>query len=157
MPPIMTIAIISERKPGGGEIVVAASTILSMTYLTVKPVSTQTAVRDEFINACRMTVKNGIPKKYAARIANPALLDAEYADFWLAFDAKGEKLARQIIQNSGRSVDEGQYDFPGMVHLFEHEVPDPPKDGDIQPWVSAFVSQLAPWKEKIRKMHLDRS
>ena len=157
MPPIMTIAIISERKPGGGEIVVAASTILSMTYLTIKPVSTQTAVRDEFINACRMTVRNGIPKKYASRIANPALLDAEYADFWLAFDAKGEKLARQIIQNSGRSVDEGQYDFPGMVHLFEHEVPDPPKDGDIQPWVSTFGSQLAPWKEKIRKMHLDRS
>ena len=157
MPPIMTIAIISERKPGGGEIVVAASTILSMTYLTVKPVSTQTAVRDEFINACRMTVRNGIPKKYASRIANPALLDAEYADFWLAFDAKGEKLARQIIQNSGRSIDEGQYDFPSMVHLFVHVVPDPPTDGDIQPWVSTFVSQLAPWKEKIRKMHLDRS
>jgi hypothetical protein len=153
----MTIALISERKTGGGEIVVAASTILSMTYLTIKPVSAQTAVRDEFINACRMTVKNGIPKKYAARIANPALLDAEYADFWLAFDAKGEKLARQIIQSSGRSVDEGQYDFPGMVHLFEHEVPDPPKDGDIKPWVSTFVSQLEPWKEKIRKMHLDRS
>ena len=157
MPAIMTIALISERKTGGGEIVVAASTILSMTYLTIKPVSTQTAVRDDFINACRMTVKNGIPKKYAARIANPALLDAEYADFWLAFDAKGEKLARQIIQNSGRSVDEGQYDFPSMVHLFEHEVPDPPKDGDIKAWVSAFVTQLEPWKEKIRKMHLDRS
>ncbi len=153
----MTIALISERKTGGGEIVVAASTILSMTYLTIKPVSTQTAVRDDFINACRMTVRNGIPKKYAARIANPALLDAEYADFWLAFDAKGEKIARQIIQNSGRSVDEGQYDFPSMVHLFEHEVPDPPKDGDIKAWVSAFVTQLEPWKEKIRKMHLDRS
>ena len=157
MPPIMTIALLSERKPGGGEIVVAASTILSMTYLTVKPVSTQTTVRDEFINACRMTVRNGIPKKYAARIANPALLDAEYADFWLAFDAKSEKLAKQLIQKSGRSVDEGKYDFPALVHLFEHEVPDPPKDGDIKAWVSAFVSQLAPWKEKIRKMHLDRS
>ena len=157
MPPIMTIALLSERKPGGGEIVVAASTILSMTYLTVKPVSTQTTVRDEFINACRMTVRNGIPKKYAARIANPALLDADYADFWLAFDAKSEKLAKQLIQKSGRLVDEGKYDFPALVHLFEHEVPDPPKDGDIKAWVSAFVSQLAPWKEKIRKMHLDRS
>ena len=157
MSSIMTIAIISERNPRGGEIVVAASTILSMTYLTVKPVSTQTAVRDDFINACRMTVKNGIPKKYAARIANPALLNADYADFWLAFDAKGEKLAKQIIQKSGRSVADGKYDFPGMVHLFEYEVPDPPKDGDLKPWVSAFVSQLEPWKEKIRKMHLDRS
>lgn len=157
MPPIMTIAIISERKPRGGEIVVAASTILSMTYLTVKPVSSQTVVRDDFINACRMTVRNGIPKKYAGRIANPVLLDADYADFWLAFDAKGEKLAKLIIQNSGRSIEEGKYDFPGMVHLFEHEVPDPPTTGDIKPWVSAFVSQLEPWKEKIRKMHLDRS
>ena len=153
----MTIAIISERKPRGGEIVVAASTILSMTYLTVKPVSTQTAVRDEFINACRMTVRNGIPKKYAARIANPTSLDANYADFWLALDKKGEKLAREIIQNSGRSVEKGEYDFPGMVHLFEYEVPDPPKDGDIKPWVSLLASQLEPWKEKIRKMHLDRS
>jgi len=43
------------------------------------------------------------------------------------------------------------------VHLFEHEVPDPPKDGDIQLWVSALAKQLGPWKEKIRKMHLDRS
>ena len=157
MPSIMTIAIVSERKPRGGEIVVAAATILSMTYLTVKPVSTQTAVRDEFINACRMTVRNGIPKKYAGRIANPASLDAEYADFWLAFDAKGEKLAKQIIQNSGRSVENGKYDFPGMVHLFEHEVPDPPSAGDIKPWVIAFAGQLEPWREKIRKMHLDRS
>ena len=153
----MTIAIISERSPRGGEIVVAASTILSMTYLTIKPVSTQTAVRDEFINACRMTVRNGIPKKYAARIANPALLNADYADFWLAFDAKSEKLAKQLILKSGRLIEEGKYDFPGMVHLFEHEVPDPPKDGDLKPWVSTFVSQLEPWKEKIRKMHLDRT
>ena len=157
MHPIMTIAIISERSPRGGEIVVAASTILSMTYLTVKPVSTQTTVRDEFINACRMTVRNGIPKKYAARIANPALLNADYADFWLAFDAKSEKLAKQLILKSGRLIEEGKYDFPGMVHLFEHEVPDPPKDGDLKLWVSTFVSQLEPWKEKIRKMHLDRS
>ena len=153
----MTIAILSERKPRGGEIVVAVSTILSMTYLTVKPVSTQTAVRDEFISACRMTIHNGIPKKYAGRIANPALVDADYADFWLAFDAKSEKLARQIIQSAGRSVEKGKYDFPSMVHLFEHEVPDPPKDGDIKPWVSLLVSQLEPWKEKIRKMNLDRS
>ena len=157
MPSIMTIAIISERKPRGGEIVVAVSTILSMTYLTVKPVSTQTSVRDEFINACRMTVQNGIPKKYAARIANPAVLNADYADFWLAFDAKGEKLATQIIQKSGRAVNEGKYDFPSLVKLFEHEVSDPPKDGDIKPWVSQLASQLEPWKEKIRKMHLDRS
>jgi len=153
----MTIAIISERSPRGGEIVVAASTILSMTYLTIKPVSTQTTVRDEFINACRMTVRNGIPKKYAARIANPTLLNADYADFWLAFDAKSERLAKQLILKSGRLIEEGKYDFPGMVHLFEHEVPDPPKDGDLKPWVSTFVSQLEPWKEKIRKMHLDRS
>jgi hypothetical protein len=44
-----------------------------------------------------------------------------------------------------------------MVHLFEHEVPDPPRDDDLKLWVSTFVSQLEPWKEKIRKMHLDRS
>jgi hypothetical protein len=47
----MTIAIISERGPRGGEIVVAASTILTMTYLTVKPVSTVNTCREEFINA----------------------------------------------------------------------------------------------------------
>jgi hypothetical protein len=104
-----------------------------------------------------MIVRNGIPKKYATRIANPASLNADYADFWLAFDKKGEKTAREIIANSGRSVEEGKYDFPGMVHLFEHEVPDPPKDGDLKAWVSTFVSQLEPWKEKIRKMHLDRA
>jgi hypothetical protein len=157
MPSIMTVAIISERKPRGGEIVVAVSTILSMTYLTVKPVSTQTTVRDEFINACRLTVQNGIPKKYAGRIANPALLDADYADFWLAFDAKGEKLAKQIIQKSGRAIEEGKYDFLGMVQLFEHEVPDPPSTGDIKPWVILLKEQMEPWREKIRKMHLNRS
>ena len=157
MHPIMTIAIISERNPRGGEIVVAASIILSMTYLTVKPVSTNITCREEFINACRATVRNGTPKKYAAKIANPALLNADYADFWLAFDAKGEKLARQIITNSGRALEKGNYDFPTLVHLFEHEVPDPPKEGDIKPWVSLLAKQLEPWKEKIRKMHLDRT
>jgi hypothetical protein len=157
MHPIMTIAIISDRGPRAGEIVVAASTILTMTYLTVKPVSTNHTCRDEFINACRAMVRNGTPKKYAEKIANPASVDADYADFWLAFDAKGEKLAREIIQNFGKSVEEGRYDFPGMVHLFEHTVPDPPDDGDIKPWVGMLASQLTPWREKIKKMHLDNS
>ncbi|HLF90791.1 MAG TPA: hypothetical protein VI451_17730 [Anaerolineales bacterium] len=148
----MTIAIISERGPRAGEIVVAASTILTMTYLTVKPVSTYNTCREEFIIACRAMVRNGTPKKYAAKIANPSSVNAEYADFWLAFDAKGEQMARQIIQNSGKSVEKGKYDFPGVVHLFEHTVPDPPAEGDIKPWVGMLVEQLAPWKEKIKNM-----
>lgn len=155
MHPIMTIAVISDRGPRAGEIVVAASTILTMTYLTVKPVSSDKTCRDEFINACRAMVRNGTPKKYAAKIANPASVDAEFADFWLAFDKKGEAMARQIIRNSGKSVENGKYDFPGLVHLFEHAVPDPPEDGDIKPWVGILADQLAPWKEKIKKMHLD--
>lgn len=154
---IMTIAIISDRGPRAGEIVVAASTILTMTYLIVKPVALGTACRDEFINACRAMVRNGTPKKYASRITNPASVDADFADFWLAFDAKGEKLAKGIFQSAGRSVKEGRYDFPGMVHLFEHTIPDPPETGDIKPWVGLFASQLAPWREKIKKMHLDNS
>jgi len=151
----MTIAIISDRGPRTAEIVVAASTILTMTYLTVRPVATNNFCRDEFINACRAMVRNGTPKKYAGKIANPASIDADYADFWLAFDKKGEMMARKIIQSSGKSVEEARYDFPGMVHLFEHIVPDPPEDGDIKPWVGMFASQLAPWREKIKKMHLD--
>ena len=154
---IMTIAVISERDARAGEIVVAASTILTMTYLTVKPVSSDAACRDEFINACRGTIRNGTPKKYAAKIANPASVNADYADFWLAFDKKGENLAKQIIINSGKSLDEGKYDFPGLVHLFEYTVPDPPKDGDIKPWVSLFAEQLASWRERIQKMHSEDS
>ena len=150
----MTIAIISERAPRGGEIVVAASTILTMTYLTVRPVSTYKTCRDELINACRATVRNGTPKKYVGRIANPSSLNADYADFWLAFDKKGEEMARQIIQNSGRSVETGKYDFPAMVQLFDHAVPDPPEDGDIKPWVGVLAKQLEPWREMIKKMHL---
>jgi hypothetical protein len=149
----MTIAIISGRDPRGGEIVVAASTILTMTYLTVKPVSTRNTCRDEFINACRAMVRNGTPKKYASKIANPASVNAEYADFWLAFDTQGEELAKQIVQNSGQSIEKGKYDFPRMVHLIEQPVPDPPEDGDIKPWVSMLANQLGPWKEKIKKMH----
>jgi hypothetical protein len=157
MLPIMTIAIISERGPRAGEIVVAASTILTMTYLTVKPVSSNNICRDEFINACRAMVRNGTPKKYMGRIANPSSVNAEYADFWLAFDTKGEQIARQIIKDSGRSVEKGKYNFPGMVHLFEHIVPDPPDVGDIKPWVGTLASQLEPWKAKIKKMHSENS
>jgi hypothetical protein len=157
MLPIMTIAIISERGLRAGEIVVAASTILTMTYLTVRPVSSNNICRDEFINACRAMVRNGTPKKYVGRIVNPASVNADYADFWLAFDTKGEQIARQIIQNSGKSVEKGKYDFPGMVHLFEPAVPDPPEDGDIKPWVGMFASQLEPWKAKIKKMHSENS
>jgi len=152
MLPIMTIAIISERGPRAGEIVVAASTILTMTYLTVRPVSIYTACRDEFINACRAMVRNGTPKKYAGKIANPSSVNAEFADFWLAFDAEGEATAKQIIWNSGRSVENRKYDFPALVHLFEQTVPDPPDAGDIKPWVGTLASQLEPWKEKIKNM-----
>jgi hypothetical protein len=155
MLPIMTIAVISERGPQAGEIVVAASTILTMTYLTVKPVSTSTACREEFIIACRNVVHNGTPKKYAARIANPSTLNAQYADFWLAFDKKGEQAAHQIIQRAGVSVETRKYDFPGMVHLFEQTVTDPPKDGDIKPWVEMLAGQLEPWRDRIKKMHLE--
>ncbi len=157
MHPIMTIAIISERSSRAGEIVVAASTILTMTYLTIKPVSTNNTCRDEFINACRAMVHNGTPKKYAAKIASPFSVDAEYADFWLAFDAKGEKLAKQIVQSSEKPVEKEKYDFPGMVHLFEYKVPDTPKDGDIKAWIGTFADQLAPWREKIKKMHSENS
>ena len=153
MHPIMTIAIISERDSRPGEIVVAASTILTMTYLTVKPVSTDNTCRDDFINACRLTVRNGIPKKYMKRITNPSEVDAKFADFWLAFDKKGEKMAKQIIENGGESIVNGKYDFPGRVQLFEHIVPDTPKDGDIKPWVRVLAEQLAPWRERIQKMH----
>lgn len=152
----MTIAVISDRDARAGEIVVAASTILTMTYLTVKPVSLDKTCRDGFINACRATVRNGTPRKYAAKITNPALVNAEFADFWLAFDKKGEKLARQIVQDYGKSVEDGKYDFPGLVHLFEHTVPDPPEDGDIKPWVRLLVEQLAPWRERIQKMHSEK-
>jgi hypothetical protein len=150
---IMTIAIISDRNTRAGELVVAASTILTMTYLMVKPVSSDNSCRDEFINACRAVVPNGTPKKYAAKIASPASINVDYADFWLAFDKKGEKLAKQIIQRSGGSVDNGRYDFPAMVHLFENIVPDPPASGDIKPWVSLLAEQLTPWRERIQKMH----
>jgi len=153
MPPIMTIALISERDSRAGEIVVAASTILTMTYLTVKPVSTDNTCRNEFINACRMTVRNGIPRKYMKRIANPSAIDAGFADFWLAFDKKGEKMAKKIIENAGESTEDGKYDFPGRVHLFEHLVPDTPKDGDMKEWVSTLAEQLEPWRERIQKMH----
>ena len=149
----MTIALISERDSRAGEIVVAASTILTMTYLTVKPVSTDNTCRNDFINACRMTVRNGIPRKYMKRIENPSAIDAGFADFWLAFDKKGEKMAKQIIENAGESVEDGKYDFPGRVHLFEHLVPDTPKDGDMKEWVSTLAEQLEPWRERIQKMH----
>jgi hypothetical protein len=66
-------------------------------------------------------------------------------------------MARQIIQNSGKSVEKGKYDFPGMVHLFEHTVPDPPDDGDLKLWVGMLAKQLEPWREKIKKMHLEHS
>lgn len=102
-------------------------------------------------------VRNGTPKKYVGKIADPSSLNAEFADFWLAFDTKGEAIARQIIEISGKSVEKGKYDFPGLVHLFEHTVPDPPNEGDIKPWVSLLASQLEPWKEKIRKMHSKNS
>jgi hypothetical protein len=155
MHPIMTIAIISERDLRAGEIVVAASTILTMTYLTVKPVSTDNTCRTEFINACRATIRNGIPRKYMKRIANPSTVDVEFADFWLAFDKKGEKIAKQIVENGGETVDDGKYDFPGRVHLFEHIVPDTPQEGDIKPWVSTLAEQLETWRERIQKMHSD--
>lgn len=149
----MTIAVISERGLRAGEIVVAASTILTMTYLTVRPVSSKNTCRGEFINACRAMIRSGTPKKYMGRIVDPSSVNAEYADFWLAFDPQGEKAAKQIIQKSGKSVEKGKYDFPGMVHLFEFTVPDPPDVGDITPWVGALANQLEPWKAKIRKMH----
>jgi hypothetical protein len=89
------------------------------------------------------------------RIANPSTVDVEFADFWLAFDKKGEKIAKQIVENGGETVDDGKYDFPGRVHLFEHIVPDTPQEGDIKPWVSTLAEQLETWRERIQKMHSD--
>ena len=91
------------------------------------------------------------------KIADPSTVNADYADFWLAFDKRGEGLAKQIIENSGKSVEKGNYDFPGLVHLFEHIVPDPPADGDIKPWISLLAEQLTPWRKRIQKMHSDNS
>ena len=70
------------------------------------------------------------------------------------FNATDNMVYKNYLGNLLKSVEKGKYDFPGMVHLFEHIVPDPPDVGDIKPWVGMLASQLEPWKEKIKKMHL---
>lgn len=155
MPPLITLNLVSEQNPEGGEIVVAAAAALDLSYLVITPVSSHKTLRQEFLSACGHV--HGVTSfKYYSKVVEPAAVRG--GTFWLAFDTASESIARQIVENWGSRVDEGEYDFPGRVGLLEPFDSYPPADSkDLISWLELFTEQLSPWKKKIRKMQSDYS
>ena len=125
------ITVISGQKCSR-EIVVAASTFLSRTFLTIDPVAADVSLRQEFLAALntfgsleRIDYYQG-PWCFAGKVIQPSNTISTGDLFWLALDKEGESLARDIFEANGESLDKRVYHAVRKLNLIEPIIPPPP-------------------------------
>jgi hypothetical protein len=103
----VSLTVISGQRHSG-EIAVAASTFLSMGYMSVDPVGNDINIRPEFIKAIKIFINRE---------------DL----FWLALDPEGEAIAKKIFDAHGDPTDKRIYHSVHKLNQLEPVVAPPPQ------------------------------
>ena len=145
----VNMTIVSGQKHSG-EIVIAASTFLSMVFLSIDLVVTDEIIRPEFLTALDIFGnREGLyfrdrPDSLPAKLIKPNNNISTKGDlFWLALDKQGESLAKDIFAANGELPDERVYRSVQKLNLIEQTIVAPPR---------APLS-LQVWEESRRKHH----
>lgn len=144
----VNMTVISGQK-FSGEIVVAASTLLSMSYLYINPVAKNVTIRPEFRNVLNIFCyrervdRRSSPGEFEHRILQPANTISTGGHFWLAFDQEGEILAREIFAAQGKSPNERFYSSVRKLSLLKPFTPPPPQIRQTL-WQKLFPSSPDP-------------
>ena len=114
------------------EIVVAASTFLSMRFLSIDPLAAGERTLPEFLQALssfcireRIDYFEG-PIHFSRSCIQPDPAVSAGGLFWLALDPEGESLARGIFEAGGKSPDERVYGSVHRLSRIEQTIPPPP-------------------------------
>jgi len=116
-----------------GEIAVAASTFLSMGYLSISLVGKDGSIRPEFLKALDIFGnREGIyyhdgPDKFSKRLIEPSNHISTIDLFWLALDKEGETIAKNIFDANGELPDKVIYRSVHKLNLIEQTISPPPQ------------------------------
>lgn len=139
------IKIISGRE-FSRELVVAASTFLSVPFLTIDPVAADERLWPEFRRALhafctreRIDYHEG-PTSFSGSCIKPDNTISTGGLFWLALDPEGESVARRIFEANGVSPEESVYHSVRKLNLIEQTIPSPPVR--IPFWQKLFSRRL---------------
>lgn len=128
----VSITVISGQK-FSGEIAVAASTFLSMGYLSISLVGKDGNIRQEFLKALDVfRNREGIyyhdePDYFAKRLIEPSNNISTKDLFWLALDQEGESIAKNIFDAHGELPDKVIYRSVHKLNLIEQTISPPPQ------------------------------
>ena len=163
------------------EMVVAASTFLSRSFLSIYPVATEERIRPEFYQGllafCRrekIDYREG-PTHFSRECIKPGPTVSTDGLFWLALDPEGEALARSMFEANGVLPEERIYHAVRRLNRLEPTVPAPPARDplwrrlfSLDPWLAVEQARyyawfetlylaLIPWGDTIRNIQSDYS
>jgi hypothetical protein len=128
----VSLTVISGQKHSG-EIAIAASTFLSMGYMSVDPVGNDMNIRPEFLKAIKIFINredldchNG-PDYFVTKLKSPSNEISTKDLFWLALDPEGEAIAEKIFDAHGDPVDKRIYHSVHKLNRLEPVVALPPQ------------------------------
>ena len=155
--------------PRSGEVVVAAATFLSMTFLTMDCVCTDRHGRSGFMAALKgFTASRGMdvyqgPDFFAKALVGPGNSLSTKGLFWLALDRAGERLARDIVSANGEPDDGRVYHSVHKLNWIERPISPPPEtsrpveEKAYFVWLEALYEAMLPWREIIKSIQSDFS
>jgi hypothetical protein len=142
------ITIISGQKHSG-EIAVAASTLLSMGFLSINLVGTDIDVRPEFINAIDVYIRREHidcrerPVNFVSKLKQATNEAPIYDMFWLALDPEGEAIARNILDARSEPANKRVYHSVQKLNLIDPVVsPLPAATMPLTDWVKSRVKHF---------------
>jgi len=124
-----------------GEIAVAASTFLSMGYLSIGLVGKDAKIRQEFLKALEVfgtrarIYYHDRPDYFVEKLIEPSNRVSTKDLFWLALDKEGEAIAKSIFSANGDSPDKVVHRSVRKLNLIEQTISPPPQeDIPLQVW-----------------------
>ena len=143
----VSMVVISGQK-FGGEMVVAASTFLSMGYFSVTPVAAESTIRPAFLPVLRIFGRRekiwyrDKPEYFIQRVCKPDELMSKRGHFILALDTEGERLARQRFEAAGIAHDKPFYRSVLALNQLEQTISPPPEPEPPQVMQKPFWQKL---------------
>jgi len=117
-----------------GEIAVAASTFLSMGFLSISPVAKDTIIRQEFLKALDIfrhrekIYYHERPDYFVERLVKSDTSISTKDLFWLALDKEGESIAKSIFSTNGDLPDKVVYRSIRKLNLIDQTISPPPQE-----------------------------
>ena len=128
----VSVTVVSGQDQSG-ESVLAASTFLTMIYLSIYPVSRDRNVREDFLSALALFgLREDIyffqePDSFVKKLFASDNNTPTKGLFWLALDREGDAIARDMIHASGKSPEETVHRSMPRLNILEQTISPPPQ------------------------------